>query len=276
MALGSVRLPATTTRERASSVLLWVVLLFAFSPVVADLFSHLAQNAWARGSIVFLPLAWFAAQQLPTPAGPVRWGFALLGLGLAIEVFAVGGDLLRLGRVGLGLAAVGLIGVRGWASLPAASLLLFAIPLPHALAEIASPTLEVTWGRLGVGLAQTFGLDLVRNGTVLSTPSGAILELGAVDGGVVLGSVAAGLAWFVAAAARRSMIACAGSSLLGFVAGVVGQGLIVALMGFGLGLGVPAALAATSLEQLVPGLAVLGASAVWVRARRRIEARSLA
>lgn len=175
-------------------ILVWAGLVFAFAPSLRDTAELLRIQPWSRATLVFPVLAYVAARG-EAPSTPSRWGWALVAVGITIEMMAIGSGLVRVGRFGFVLAAIGLCRGAGWCSLPVALLLGFLLPLPHAVLELASPWLEDGLARAAALLTGALGIAVVHGRAGLG--SGAMtLPLAPHDGGLGLAVSFAGLAWF--------------------------------------------------------------------------------
>lgn len=195
--------PAARTSSLAPAPVGWgwgligaCALLFAFAPSLQAGFAPLATQPWTRGALVFPLLVLLAARGEPLPARSRLEGGLLVVAGIGIQLIAIGGGVVRAGRVGFVLAAIGLCRGAGWCSLPVALLLGFLLPLPHVVVELGSPGLEGTFAAGAAALARGVGLD-VRAGRGVLESGGSTLRLADHDGGLALLFLLAGLAWFV-------------------------------------------------------------------------------
>jgi hypothetical protein len=163
-------------------------LMATFWPVVSDLGRHVVVHPWARGAIVFPLLVWIAVRAEAAKAGPERrWVLWLaLPIALAIELVAVAGDVVRLGRVALVLAAAASLFATGRAGLLTLALTLWLIPLPSAIAGILSPSLESTWAQIAASLIVGVSFAAGPEGPMLSTEAGGRVLLVPADGGLGL------------------------------------------------------------------------------------------
>ena len=173
-------------------------LMAAFWPVVSDLVRHVVVHPWARGAIVFPLLVWIAVRAEGANTGPERrWVLRLaLPIALAIELVAVAGDVVRLGRVALVLAVAASLFGTGRAGLLTLSLTIWLIPLPSAIAEILSPSLESTWAQIPASPILGVSFAAGPDGLMLSTEEGGHVVLVPADGGLASAYALAGLAWF--------------------------------------------------------------------------------
>ena len=173
----------------------WSGLLFAFAPSLQAGFAPLAAQPWTRGTLIFPLLVLLAARAEPRPARS-RLGGLLVVAGIGIQLLAIGGGVVRAGRLGFVVAAIGLCRGAGWCSWPVALLLGFLLPLPHAVVELGSPGLEGAFAAAAAALARGVGLDVVPGRGLLQSGD-ATLRLADHDGGLALLFLLAGLAWFV-------------------------------------------------------------------------------
>lgn len=201
----------------ATSPSVWIALAVAFSPVLIDLARHLLAAPWARGALVFPWLVWLAAR-VDRPAGspPLgrHWVGLALGAALVLQVVAIGGDAVRVARVGLVLAAALALWGTGTVGLRSAILALWILPVPSFVMEALSPNLEVAVARLAaLGPAVSVGTTSAGD-PALSTAAGSI-ELAPIDGGIALALGLAGVQWARSTLGGRSLGACAGAAVLG-------------------------------------------------------------
>ncbi len=174
---------------------LWIGLVFAFGPALRPGIENLSSQPWTRGTLVFALLAWVAARGAP-PAMRSRTGWLLVMVGIVIELAAIAGGVARAGRIGFVAAAIGLCRATGGCTLPVALLLVFLVPLPHALMKLGSPALESGFAALGAGIARALGFDVAAGRGLLSADA-TTLRLAEPDGGLGLLLLFAGLVWFV-------------------------------------------------------------------------------
>lgn len=128
-----------------------IALVIAFSPVLADLGRHLLAEPWARGVLIF-PWLVFVSARVDRPDRTPRfgrvWVALALGAALVFQLLAIGGDAIRIARVGVVVAAaIGLWGI-GAAGPRTALLALWLVPVPSFASEAASPGFETAMGRL--------------------------------------------------------------------------------------------------------------------------------
>lgn len=182
---------------RPAVPLAWALLALALAPVLAELAGHAWQEPWAGYAGLFMALFAAAALRERRPSRGRADGLLLLAGALALELVAVVGGPLRLGRPALPAAALGLARVLGRPSLPVALLALWWVPVPSALAKLASPALESAWLALAALPWELAGSGLVVEGP-LATWAGARFQADHPDGGLPLLALFAGLGWYAA------------------------------------------------------------------------------
>lgn len=215
----------------AVSILAWLALGVAFSPVVGGMLRDLppdgAQPTPLVAAVLLIAIARREAaatagaslQSRPSrPSGPSgRSGssepsgpsdpsaasgrsarlraLGLLAIGLGLELLGLATDAATLACAGLPFAVIGLAGWLGAPRLPVALLAIWLVPLPVSLLAVTSPELESLWARLAAGLLRAFGLDLEGGGSLLRA-SGAVLSLSAAEGGATCAHLLACLGWY--------------------------------------------------------------------------------
>lgn len=251
---------------------LWAGLAIAFSPVLADLGEHWTEEPWARASLVFPWLVWIAARRDTVTPAPATWGRVLVASGIALELLAIGGNVVRLGRIGLAAAAIGLCLAAGWTSLRVALLFVWSVPLPAMLLNRSSPGLEMAVMGIGADLASIVGFHVVHTHEALEGPGG-VLAVVPSDGGLATAFVLAGFGWFLAVWQRATIpgiLRRAGCAALWSVP-------IHLTLAFGAAISLGIGLAPTTIRVWLSGFSwlgvtVLGLSGVWIaslRARHR-------
>ena len=259
MAAGSSDGPSASLRR---SLPLGLALLIAFSPVLIDLGRHIVATPWARGALVFPWLVFLAARaDRPDrpPASGRRWVALALGAALVFQLLAIGGDAIRIARVGVAAAvAIGLWG-SGLAGPRTALLALWLLPVPSFAVEALSPGLETAKGRLaalwpGLGMSDPVGLSA----PALVTGQGAI-ALTPLEGGVVLAAGLAGLLWARALLRGGSLGRCSAGAVIGAVMAIPLQIVVLVALGQGVSSGwLPLDLARPMLDLAGPLLVVAG------------------
>jgi hypothetical protein len=217
---------------------LWLALATCFSPVLVDLAWHLAAEPWALYVLVFPPLLARCALREQPGAPSVRTGAALLAIGLVIELVAVGGGVVRLGRLGLPLAAIGLGRAFGLLSPRAALFSLWWVPVPQAVISLPSPALETAWLQVAAWPLNLLGADVAVENALARTGAGE-LALSAPAGGLPLAALLSGLGWYFSARLGAKLSRCARRAATWAVLAFPIQVAAVALAVTGLVLGVP-------------------------------------
>lgn len=209
------------------TLLPWLALLVAFSPVIVDLAGHQLANPWARYALWFplLLALCIGARSGPVPAR--RVGALLLGAGLALELFGVFAGAVRLGRPGLVLGAIGTGLCFGLARPRELLLAIFAIPVPAALMRAVSPALP----------------EALLAVATLPLDSDGGLGLGFADSGLPLVALLAGLSWYHSLRARLPWPRAVARAALWALLGLPLQVAILAVAAAGLTLGIDAATA---------------------------------
>lgn len=238
-------LPATPfarSDSRLGEALLWLLLLVAFSPVVADLVRHVASEPWAAYALVFWVLVAREIARRPAGRRTREWGHGVLALGLALELLMLRAGWPRMGRPGLAMAVIGLSLALGHPRPAVAWTAWWAVPAPQGIVRAWSPELERSLFQIAAGAAHLLGLDVEvwdlggPRAAAVSGPRGT-LALQGVDGGVPLMALLSGLAWYAGArAGRRPLLIAASSAGWGVIAlpiQLVGAAVAVVLCGLG-------------------------------------------
>lgn len=248
-------------RRTAAEALAWALLALALAPVLADLAAHLGREPWAAYAGLFVPL--FALAALRERGTPARGagGALLLAGALALELVAVVGGPLRLGRVALPAAAIGLARALGRPSLPVAFLALWWVPVPSAVLRLASPALESTALAIAAAPWSLAGAGLAVEGTVASW-DGVALRAQAADGGLPLVVLFAGLGWYASLRAGGALRAALRRALVWAPLGLAAQLLAFEAALLALASGAPGGAAAA----LAPGAWIGAAAAGLLRA----------
>lgn len=245
------------------ATLVWVALAVALSPVLMDLFDHAATRPWARSSLIFAPLWIVAVWRERGRSTPTAWGHAALVAAVALELFAVRVDAVRLARPALPLALIGLCRAQGLASLRTAVLACWIVPLPNFLRGALSPQLETHLAALAAVPFRWAGSAVeVEAGRVALGEAG--LALGSADAGLALVALLAGLGWY---ASLRSPGTCWRSLRAALLWGALGIPLQLLALQVALvvtSLGAPGG-ARTLLDHA--WIAVAAAGVVWAERR---------
>lgn len=247
----------------ARAWLLAPALAVAFSPALRELGVLWIERPWTRYALCLALLGGMGlvrpARPRPPPdvAGALPW----LAAGLVLELVALGAGLDRAARAALVPGLVGACRATGACDLRTAGLALWIVPIPAALATVASPALEQLWARLAVDLVGTLGAPLTGLGSGLQGPGGTLVLDGS-DAGLATAAALSGAAWWLAD--RRSL--ARGATLWSLLAAVGAalplQAVGVAVAGglTGVGLVSPARALLTALPGLAAaGLALAGA-----------------
>jgi hypothetical protein len=193
----------TETRRVDLALILGAVLL-AFSPVIADVATHLVREPWARYCLVFPPLAVLAtrASQWQLPAS--RIGLVAIGVAVLIELFCLVAGLPRFGRVGLLLGVCGALVSAGALAPAALPLVLLSVPVPFALFRPFAPEVPRALATATAAVARRVGVDATALGTRLLDANGSeLFGFLPQDVGLPTGLLLAGLAWYAGVRAHR-------------------------------------------------------------------------
>jgi hypothetical protein len=252
--------PAATPAAGAREALLWAVTTLAFSPILVDLARHALEQPWALYPLAFWLLFARETARAERTAPRMSAGMVLIVFGLVLELLMLRADWPRMARPGWLAAAFGVCLLVGRPSLRAASLILWWIPVPHALATLASPALETWLATPAAWLLELSGaavrLELVRREVFLQLAD-ATLPIRGADAGIPLAALLAGLGWHDAL--RRGSSLASGVRRAG-LCGLLALPLQIAFIGLAAGL---AALGAPDagrawLDGCVPVTAALG------------------
>ncbi|MCR9093709.1 MAG: hypothetical protein NXI30_05810 [bacterium] len=264
--------PETALWDRAAAP--WVVglgLVVAFWPALLELFGHLATHAWSRTALVF-PWLCYVAIRCERRRGPDRprtgsrlaiW--SALGIGLLIELVAVAGDVVRLGRLGGLVALFGVSWGAGWIGLRTALLLVWTIPLPAMLMRVASPRLEIFWAGIAAALVPDVSMVPIDRGAILRSEASELLLL-APDGGLALGFGLAGLGFFGAVVHGADLKRAVASAILWSLIWIPLQLCIVTGATIALSLGADSRVTEAILTQTGWIVVVVGGVALSLRA----------
>lgn len=169
------------------SILAWAALLAALSPVLLDLVEHWWVEPWARYSLLFVPL--LCERLLRSPSVPRhRDGVLWVVLAAAIELAAIAGTTLRIGRVAIALGVVGVSRLYGTAATLAVVLVFWIVPVPTLVLRPLGPLLAAAWTSLLSPVGHGLGVD-VAGGL-------AALDLSRADVGPPLMALLSGLGWY--------------------------------------------------------------------------------
>jgi hypothetical protein len=169
--------------------------MLAFSPVLQNLAEHWLTGIWPRYSLSLLPLLLWCVR-CDRGGRPLRWqGLALVCAGLAVELLAARAAVLPVARPALAVAVIGVILMRGLASVRTALLALFVLPMPRLFVELGGLTAATHLFETGGALLSGVGLNLVVE-EGLAVSGGKQLPIDAAHGGLLLLAQMMGLAWY--------------------------------------------------------------------------------
>ncbi len=200
------------------SLVPWLALMAAFSPVLVDLAHNLAGFPEDRVTLLaplllLLAIRRNGAVQL---AGR-RDGVVAIAIGAALQMLGIIAESWSIARLGLPVAALGLARWRGRPRLVVMALLFFVIPLPDSVVSLPSPALETAAARVTSALLRSVGVPVEAIGFSLVTAAEQI-ALRPESCGTSLAFAFTALGWSSAAVARldirRSAFRAALCSLL--------------------------------------------------------------
>jgi hypothetical protein len=252
------------------SAVLWLGLVGAVSPVVADLLSHWAAEPWARYALVFVPLLAVCVWQSRAGARKSADGYLWLLAGILIELVAIRADAIRMARPGLALAVIGLCRAFGLASASASALALWLIPVPSMILALASPDLEMAWARFALAPLGWLGAQMSLEGARLVAPAG-VLALRPSDGGLTLLALLSGLGWYASIRAGHAAPKAAGRALIWGASSIPVQAAAM-LLALGALAGRSPELARLMLDSIVWSVTAAVALA-WIELRLRLTRR---
>jgi exosortase len=180
------------TRTRGDERALWIAVAVAFAPGVMALAHRWASAEYFQHGFLVPVVAFVTAQPRIRALGPSqRHRGALVGLGLALAVYALG---VISGEVALtGLALVGAIaalvgyrwGARGLHRLAfPLAFLLFMVPPPEALVLPVVTSLQTVATACAVAVLHVFEVAVLRDGNVIRLPSGEALFVAEACSGI--------------------------------------------------------------------------------------------
>ena len=200
--------PAATPAQGAREALLWAVTTLAFSPILVDLARHALEQPWALYPLAFWLLFARETARAERAAPRLTSGMFLIVFGLVLELVMLRAGWPRMARPGWLAAALGVCLLAGRPSLRTASLILWWIPIPHALATLASPTLETWLATPASWLLELSGatvrLEQLRRAVFLQVAD-ATLPIRGPDAGIPLAALLVGLGWHDALRRGRSL-----------------------------------------------------------------------
>jgi hypothetical protein len=259
--------------RRGEACALWLGLLAAFSPTLLDLAQHMAENPWARYAALFPFLFARCALREPGQLQERRDGYLWIGLGMGLELFGILAAAIRIGRVGLALATIGLCRRFAFASSPALVLIALAVPLPSAVLQWASPPgAESALLSAASGVPGALGLEIEISGT-RALYGAQELTLEYFDSGVGLIPLIAGLSWYhslmFGIPTRTALVRATAAALLAIPVQIAA--IALALLTLPLGTAAIGRLALTHAPWM--GLAAVGLVVTELRLRLGVPAR---
>lgn len=261
-----------------NELLAWGLLLAAFSPVLVDLVQHLASEPWSLYPVAFWALLVRETRRSPAGERRPRLGWALLGVGLLLELLMLRAGWPRMARPGLVAAAFGLMLLLGRPAPRTATLLLWCIPVPYTLLTLGHPYGVIAQAGVPVWIARQMGavasLDLLRGNHVEAVIGAQTLPLEPPAAGLPLVAVLAGVAWSVGLARGEPLGRVLLRSARGALVAIPVQLAVVATAVAATALG-SARVGLLCIEASVPVATVVGLAWAWRRAPdpRRIGTR---
>jgi len=240
--------------------LLWAATTVAFSPVLVDLARHALEQPWALYPVAFWLLFIQETRRAEGAAPRVITGMVLIAVGLILELLMLRAGWPRMARPGWLAAAFAVCLLVGRPSLRTATLILWWIPLPHAVAALASPALETWIATPAAWLLELSGMTarLEQDGrAVFLQLADATLPIRGPDAGIPLAALLFGFGWHDAL--RRGSTICLGlrRALLGGLLALPLQTAFIGLAAFLAAFGAPDAGRAW-LDYCVPVTAAAG------------------
>ena len=193
---------------RRSDVVIWPALAAGLSPLWLDWFQHGFEQPWAAYSIVFLPVAAWAAFSAPRTR-PRSWALVGIVLALAIELAALTFGAPQRGRLALPLAWISGCLAFGAAPAPVALIAVWWVPVPSLVFKLTSPAFEHLQIGMLTSLLSMLGLDISHDASWVLA-GGKRLGVTRFHSGWNVLALATGLGWWVAGSgrARWSPVRC--------------------------------------------------------------------
>lgn len=179
-------------------VALWLALLAAFSPVIAEFLRGLGSDFAPRTSLLsplLLTLCLLRGRGVRGASG--RDGLALLAAGGALELAGLFAGAWTIALLGLPVAFAGMARLLGRPSLPVALLGFGIAPVPDSVLSFHSPVPESTLLAGVCALVRGLGAELSCTGPT-AIANTHVLELYGADVGLPLAVVLTELGWFAA------------------------------------------------------------------------------
>jgi hypothetical protein len=194
-----VTLAARTRTPNATTLLLWVALGAASLAVLGDLLEHWIASPWSRYSLLFTALYAWACRGTHATDPDRELGRALVAFGAVFEVLAIGGGFDRYGRIGLGIALVGMTCLHGVPSWSRRLAVLWIIPVPHFIVSGFGEPILAHWATLGAAVANAWAPGSLWSDVSVWLAEEPSFLLDGVAGGLSVALVLAGCGWMTVA-----------------------------------------------------------------------------
>ncbi len=202
------------TSSSLQEFLLWLALLVVIAPLLSDLLRHMAEQPWARYSLIFAALLLIESLRRKGTGTRHASGYVLVTFGLlwiSLGIFG-GEEFIRFARPGIPLSILGLALVLGHPPVEVALLSIWTIPAPTAVLNILSPQGESLLLMTAAMPLSLLGHPSTLEGGTVSFALGALV-LGREDSGLVLVTVLSGLGWWVAIRREATLSGCVRSAI---------------------------------------------------------------
>ena len=244
----------------------WIVLVLASIPIVLDYVEHLLTDSWAWYAGALLVCAVSSVWRAERRASRIIPAILLILFGISWEIIASASGMLRLGRPGFLLAALGILAADGRLDVRRFVLMALAVPIPNALLErIGEPLLFLNLEMLTRTL-QAAGVRAVATAQGVQRSAGLVI-FEATDVGWTSAILAFGLAWALFERHGRSwaptLIGSGIAALAGFVVHLLCTTALFALVE-------PSSITDTRIwrDALSYSVIIVGAVGYWVRRLR--------
>jgi hypothetical protein len=184
--------------KRWQSFALWIALIVAFAPVVANLGANLVVSPAAYPTLIApLLIAFCVARGIGRGVPRRSSGIVLLFLSVALEFVGIVGNSWSIARFGLPIAILGIARWTGMMSVAVAALAFWMIPIPDFILSFAAPNLESALLEAAATIASVVGIPVDAVGPVASTAAHH-LEMQPHDTGIRIAFVLSEFGWFAA------------------------------------------------------------------------------